>query len=166
MGEGTTDGGTEAGAEEARPLDEATAARIAELAGSVAAIDARLAEIDAEWDVERVLAASGVVTAGLGAAVALARHRRLLSLNLPANVALFLLQHALSEVRPSRALLRRAGFRDRAAIEGERAALLALRGPDAGPLPAPAPARHPLAALARAGRRAASTARFPRRLSR
>jgi hypothetical protein len=143
-------------------LEAELAERLARLAGSVPAIDARLAAIEREWDIEQVLEASTVLASAIGTGVALARRRRLLSLNLPANVALFLLQHAVPEARPPRSLLRRLGFRTRAEIERERAALLALRGPDAGPLPAGSPRSGLFGAVAGIGRRAAMLRRSPK----
>jgi hypothetical protein len=90
------------------------------------AIQRRLDELDAEWDVERVLeanAASAVlIGTGLGASV----NRRWFAL--PAIVGAFLLQHAVQGWCPPLPVFRRMGFRTAAEIDRERFALKALRG--------------------------------------
>src|SRR3954451_4956461 len=94
------------------------------------AIQRRLDELDAEWDIERVLetnAASAVlIGTGLGASV----NRRWFAL--PAIVAAFLLQHAVQGWCPPLPVFRRLGFRTAAEIDHERYALKALRGDFAG----------------------------------
>lgn len=90
------------------------------------AIERRLDELDAEWDIERVLetnAASAVlIGTGLGASV----NRRWFAL--PAIVGAFLLQHAVQGWCPPLPVFRRLGFRTAAEIDRERYALKALRG--------------------------------------
>ncbi|HEX4413142.1 MAG TPA: hypothetical protein VH107_05895 [Lacipirellulaceae bacterium] len=90
------------------------------------AIQRRLDELDAEWDIERVLeanAASAVlIGAGLGASV----NRRWFAL--PAVVAAFLLQHAVQGWCPPLPVFRRLGFRTATEIDRERYALKAVRG--------------------------------------
>jgi hypothetical protein len=104
-----------------------TEQRIAELkdAGR-AAIENRLAELDSEWDIERVLEAHAagavLVGSGLGATV----DRRWFAF--PAVVGVFLLQHALHGWCPPLSIFRRLGFRTGAEIDYERYALKALRG--------------------------------------
>jgi hypothetical protein len=127
-----------------------TRARLAEIGSDPLAVDARLAELEDEWDIERVLEVNALATSLIGTGLGLLRKRRLIALGLPAAVAAFVLQHAIRGARPPESLMRRLGFRFRAEIERERAALLALRG---GPFDPP-PRRHGLAeAVARAGRR-------------
>jgi hypothetical protein len=101
--------------------------RVASLARSgPQAIDARLAELDREWDIERWLetGASSLMLAGtlLGVTV----HRRWFVL--PAAVGAFLLQHALQGWCPPLPLFRRLGVRTTDEINQERFALKALRG--------------------------------------
>jgi hypothetical protein len=91
-----------------------------------AAIDRRLAELDREWDIERLLEAnaSSLVVAGcvLGAFVS----RKFFVL--PALVGGFLLQHAIQGWCPPIPLFRRLGVRTQREIDEERFALKALRG--------------------------------------
>jgi hypothetical protein len=91
-----------------------------------AAIGRRLAELDREWDIERLLEtnASSLVVAGclLGAFVS----RKFFVL--PALVGGFLLQHAVQGWCPPVPLFRRLGVRTQREIDEERFALKALRG--------------------------------------
>ncbi len=101
--------------------------RVAALARSgPQAIDARLGELDQEWDIERWLetGASSLMLVGtlLGAGVG----RKWFPL--PAAVGAFLLQHALQGWCPPLPLLRRFGVRTADEINQERFALKALRG--------------------------------------
>lgn len=127
-----------------------TEARLsATLAGGRAAIDARLAELDAEWDTERTLetlAASFVLTGtALGATV----DRRWLAL--PALVSAFLLQHGLQGWCPPLPVIRALGVRTPNEIAEERTALKAARGDFATPAKATTArtAEHLLAAAKR-----------------
>ncbi len=134
----------------AATLDAGTRARLAAIGGDPLAVEARLSELAAEWDIERVLEVNALATSLIGSSIGILRKRRLLALGLPAMVAVFVLQHAVRGARPPEALLRRFGFRRRDEIERERLALLALRG---GPFDPP-PERLGLAgAIMRAGRR-------------
>ncbi|HEX6260329.1 MAG TPA: hypothetical protein VFZ51_06715 [Woeseiaceae bacterium] len=94
--------------------------------GGPAAIQRRLDELDAEWDIERTLEAnaSSLVLIGLGLGTWVDRRFYLL----PAVVAGFLLQHALQGWCPPLPVLRRLGVRTQSEIELERYALKALRG--------------------------------------
>jgi hypothetical protein len=96
------------------------------VAGGANAIEARLRELDAEWDTERVLEtlAASFVLAGtvLGARV----DRRWLAL--PAVVSAFLLQHGLQGWCPPLPIIRALGVRTPAEIAAERTALKAARG--------------------------------------
>ncbi|HUB14365.1 MAG TPA: hypothetical protein VMB34_20610 [Acetobacteraceae bacterium] len=89
-------------------------------------IEQRLAQLDREWDVERVLETQAAALALTGTLLGLTRDRRYLAL--PALVSGFLLQHALQGWCPPVPLLRRLGVRTAAEIAGERGALKALRG--------------------------------------
>ncbi len=95
-------------------------------AGGPEAIAKRLAELDAEWDIERALEAmaAGFSLLGLGLAVTSSRKWILL----PGLAAGFLLQHALQGWCPPLPAMRRAGFRTADEIVQERYALKALRG--------------------------------------
>jgi hypothetical protein len=88
-------------------------------------IDARLAELAREWDIERALEANASALAFLGTVFALVRSRWLL---LPGLVSGFLFQHALTGWCPPLPVLRRLGFRTAREIAIERYALKALRG--------------------------------------
>ncbi len=89
-------------------------------------IDARLAELDREWDLERVLEANAAGVALVGMLLGLTRHRGFLAL--PLVAAGFLLQHALQGSCAPVRLLRRRGVRTAVEIASERAALKSLRG--------------------------------------
>lgn len=91
-----------------------------------AAITRRLEELEAEWDIERVLEANaaGVALLGLGLGASVSRRWYLL----PTMVAGFLLQHALQGWCPPVSLFRRLGIRTAAEIGYEVGALRAMRG--------------------------------------
>lgn len=93
---------------------------------SVAEIDRRLEELDAEWDIERVLQANASVVSLLGIALGAGADRRFLAL--PAAVFGFFAQHALQGWCPPIPVFRRLGVRTRREIERERYALKVLRG--------------------------------------
>jgi hypothetical protein len=89
-------------------------------------INQRLAELDAEWDIERVLEANAATVSLVGMALGAAVDRRWFLL--PAAVAGFLLQHALQGWCPPLPVFRRMGIRTSYEIDYERYALKALRG--------------------------------------
>lgn len=91
-----------------------------------AAIDRRLAELDREWDIERVLETNAAAVGLLGSVLGMAVDTRFFVL--PALAAGFLLQHAIQGWCPPVTLFRRQGFRTTAEIDQERYALKALRG--------------------------------------
>lgn len=95
-------------------------------AGGPAAIDARLRELDREWDIERTLEANAATLAATGGVLALAADRRWAIV--PAIVGGFLLQHALQGWCPPVPVFRRLGVRTASEINRERMALKALRG--------------------------------------
>jgi hypothetical protein len=103
---------------------EATIARCA--AAGPAAIEQRLAELEAEWDIERMLEANAATVSLLGLTLGATVDRRWFLL--PAVVAGFLLQHAVQGWCPPVPVLRRLGFRTPTEIDYERYALKALRG--------------------------------------
>ncbi|RQH01480.1 DUF2892 domain-containing protein [Natrarchaeobius oligotrophus] len=88
-------------------------------------IDARLTELDEEWDVERTLEANAASLILLSLAAGATVDRRVLAV--PAVVAAFLLQHALQGWCPPIPVLRRLGVRTQREIDAERRALTALR---------------------------------------
>jgi hypothetical protein len=93
---------------------------------SVGEIAARIAELDREWDTERVLETSAAGFAMIGTALGFAR--RPAWFVLPGVVGFFLMQHALQGWCPPLSVIRRLGVRSAAEIEEERTALRALRG--------------------------------------
>jgi hypothetical protein len=104
-----------------------TAARVARCASQGRqAIDRRLQELDAEWDVERVLETIAPTFTLTGLALGLTVSKRWLVV--PALVNAFFLQHAVQGWCPPLPLLRRLGFRTVREIDNERTALKALRG--------------------------------------
>ena len=91
-----------------------------------AAISRRLAELDAEWDIERTLEANAAAAVLMGSALGTFVDRRFYFF--PAAVAGFLLQHAVQGWCPPLAIWRRLGVRTQTEIDEERHALKALRG--------------------------------------
>src|SRR5438045_1111766 len=90
------------------------------------AIDRRLAELDREWDIERLLEANAAGVSLLGLALGATVSRKWFLF--PAVVAGFLLQHAVQGWCPPLPIFRRLGFRTQSEIDQERYALKALRG--------------------------------------
>lgn len=90
------------------------------------ALGRRLAVLDREWDVERLLQANAGTLAFTGTLVGALLDRR--ALVLPAAVFSFFLQHALHGWCPPLPILRRLHARTVREIERERHALKALRG--------------------------------------
>jgi hypothetical protein len=113
-------------------IDEALLARVrhhAQIAGTDAgraSIDARIAELEQESDVERLLEGNAATLAFVGTALSRLHHRRWSWL--PLVVSAFLLQHAVQGWCPPIAVFRRLGVRTRSEIEAERYALKLLRG--------------------------------------
>lgn len=95
-------------------------------AAGAEAINRRLADLDAEWDVERTLEANASTLSLVGLVLAATVNRKWLAL--PVVVQAFLLQHALQGWCPPLPILRRMGFRTAEEIHRERYALKALRG--------------------------------------
>lgn len=90
-----------------------------------AAIRSRIAELDREWDIERILQANAASLALAGSLLGAFVSRAFLIL--PAAVAAFLLQHAVQGWCPPLPLLRRLGARTPHEIAEERFALRKLR---------------------------------------
>lgn len=108
-------------------LDEQRVVDVSGLVGAAPeAISARLAELDHEWDTERVLEANAATLTLTGLLLAAVGSRRWLLLT--AAIPAYLLQHALQGWCPPLAILRRLGVRTRREIDAERTALKALRG--------------------------------------
>jgi hypothetical protein len=89
-------------------------------------IDACLAELDREWDIERALEANAAAVSVTGLALGVFVDKRFLVV--PAIVGGFLLQHALQGWCPPVPVFRRRGVRTQSEIERERCALKDLRG--------------------------------------
>jgi len=118
----------------------ATDARVASLQGAKPVqLEARLQELDREWDIERVLQANASTLVMLGVALGYAVDRRFLLL--PAAVFSFFAQHALQGWCPPVPILRRRGVRTMREIQRERYAIKALRG-DFDAVPAPGSGEH------------------------
>lgn len=94
--------------------------------GRDAGLTDRIAELDREWDIERILEANASTLALIGTLLAAAHDRRWLWL--PGVVTAFLLQHALQGWCPPVVVFRRMGVRTRKEIDAERYALKMLRG--------------------------------------
>lgn len=93
-------------------------------------IDRRLAELDREWDVERMLQTNFALLSLAGLFLSAKVDKRWLALALA--VPAFMVQHALQGWCPPLAVLRRLGYRTSKEIGEERFALKALRGDFAG----------------------------------
>ena len=90
------------------------------------AIDARLKELDREWDIERTLEMNASTAVLVGLTLGATVNKKFFAL--PAAVAGFLLQHAIQGWCPPLPIFRRLGFRTQSEIEEERYALKAARG--------------------------------------
>lgn len=107
-------------------IRQQTDRNIAHLAAHPDRIDARLRELDEEWDIERVLETGSSALTLTGLTLGIVRGRKWLLLSLA--VQTFFMQHALQGWCPPLPLFRRLGFRTQYEIEQERYALKALRG--------------------------------------
>ena len=109
-----------------RRIDRRLAMRVGYHAMRPGEIDARLAELDREWHVDRTLQANAATLSLVGIVLGAVLDRRWFLL--PGAVATFLLQHALQGWCPPLPVLRRLGVRTAEEIAQERYALKALRG--------------------------------------
>jgi hypothetical protein len=104
-----------------------TSERIAQLRNAdLRDLSYRLAELDQEWDVERVLELNFTSVVLGGFVLGMLANRRWLLL--PAIASGFMLEHVFEGWCPPLAVLRRLGFRTAAEIQRERTALKILRG--------------------------------------
>jgi hypothetical protein len=108
-------------------IDRRTEANLRRYEGrEPAAITRRIAELDREWDIERVLESNAGALALTGLALGATRDRKWLIL--PGVVLPFLIQHALMGWCPPVPLFRRLGVRTRKEIDEEKYALKVMRG--------------------------------------
>lgn len=89
-------------------------------------ISARIAELDREWDIERVLETNAATLGLAGLALGVTVSRKYLALT--GLVLGFLLTHAIQGWCPPMPVLRKLGVRTRAEIDREKFALKILRG--------------------------------------
>jgi hypothetical protein len=109
-----------------RRVDDQIARNIRYYSANPDEIDRRLAELDEEWDIERMIEANAATLALAGTVLGSRVDTRYLLL--PMAVTAFLLQHAIQGWCPPVPILRRFGFRTADEINTERYALKALRG--------------------------------------
>lgn len=107
-------------------LRRQTERRLAFYANHPELIDERLAELDEEWDVERMIETEAPTMTIGGMLMALAFGRKWLVLPLFAQAMVF--THAVQGWYPLLPLFRRMGYRTNREISAERYALKALRG--------------------------------------
>ena len=108
-------------------IDQATMKRVWDYAKkSGNEITARIADLEREWDLERVLETAAAGLSLTGVLLGITKGRRWLVL--PAGVLASLLQHSLTRKSLPVQLLRAAGVRTRREIESEKYALRILRG--------------------------------------
>jgi hypothetical protein len=134
-----------------RRIEQKTLARLAYFAEHPDQIDERLAELDAEWDVERLIEAEGSVTIMAGVMLGVLGDRRWLAL--PAFASGMLLLHNVQGWYPLLPVFRRFGVRTEGEIAQERYALLALRGDFGGLEDGASPSARAKQALATTNRR-------------
>jgi hypothetical protein len=89
-------------------------------------LNARIEELEKEWNLERALEANGAALALIGLALGISTDRRFFGLTILASGCL--LQHALFGWTPPLPLLRRLGIRTSPEIQQEILALRILRG--------------------------------------
>jgi hypothetical protein len=105
-------------------IDRKINAHIHEFADADSAtISRRIADLDREWDVERILEVNASTLALTGLALGIAVNKKWLLL--PATVLSFLLQHGIQGWCPPLPILRRLGVRTRGEIDREKYALMA-----------------------------------------
>lgn len=109
-----------------RKIAQQTERNIVYFAAHPEEIEARLAELDREWDIERTLETNAAAVSMISVLFGTVLNRTWLYV--PAIVGGFLLQHALKGKCPPLTFFRRMGVRTQTEIEQERYALKALRG--------------------------------------
>ena len=110
-----------------RLIDRETEGRVQRAAAEgLGGINRRLAELDREWDIERVLQANASTLSLVGVSLA-ATHSKKWAI-LPGVVFSFFMQHAVQGWCPPIPIFRKLGIRTRQEIERERYALKLLRG--------------------------------------
>ena len=110
-----------------RQIDEQTASNIRDYADqSRDVLSRRIAELQTEWDIERVLETNASILALSGLALGVTVNRKWLALS--GTVLGFLLLHGLDGWCPPVPVLRRLGVRTRSEIDAEIFALRQLRG--------------------------------------
>lgn len=108
-------------------IHRATEQSVVQMAAAGAgAMEYRMAELDREWDIERMLQTNFAIVSLVGLTLGALVNRKWFLFT--AGAAGFMVQHALQGWCPPAAVFRRAGFRTVAEIERERFALKALRG--------------------------------------
>ncbi len=90
------------------------------------ALDKRLAELDREWNVERMIELEAPVMIGLGALLGMTLNRKWFGLSVFA--ASMVITHNTQGWYPLLRLFQNVGFRSQKLIEEERSALRVLRG--------------------------------------
>jgi len=106
--------------------EESKAAVLSYAAQGKDAISKRIAELDAEWDIERALMTGAGINVLFGVAMGALVNRKWFYW--PAVVGAFMLQHTLQGWCPPLIPFRRSGVRTRQEIEREKTALRILRG--------------------------------------
>jgi hypothetical protein len=110
-----------------RRIDEQIARDVAHYAnGSGEQISRRIAELEREWDIERILEMNASALAFTGLALGLTHNKKWFIV--PGIVLPFLFQHAVQGWCPPIPVLRRLGVRTREELDREKYALKALRG--------------------------------------
>jgi hypothetical protein len=110
-----------------RQIDHQADVNVASVSGqSREAIEQRIAELDREWDIERLLEVNASTLALTGLVLGVTVNRKWLML--PGLVLPFLLQHGLQGWCPPLPVLRRLGVRTRGEIDREKYALVRLIG--------------------------------------
>lgn len=107
-------------------IEDHTERNIAYYAAHPEEIDARLEQLDREWDIERTLEANAATVSVASVVLGTLVSRKWFFL--PAIVGGFLLNHAINGWCPPLPVFRRMGMRTQTEIERERYALKALRG--------------------------------------
>ena len=108
-------------------LDRELAMRVIRSSGGTYEnIEARIGELDQEWDIERALETNASVLGLAGLILGVTHSKKWLAV--PGVVLPFLFQHATTGWCPPLPVLRRLGFRTRKEIDREKYALKAVRG--------------------------------------